>query len=193
MQNSPFSDNYRDIRRRLFGKLHALLRPNVQLMLGDLLWSLSKTELSLCTTWKPTDALWLFVVWCSIKTLPFGACVFDVVSVWFTSAKHYGKAENVMKWVWMDDLCVSHTHTVTTFILLQWSSSFQEQRWNIFKGKRWTIFVCVEITKFGGNCSEFHIDWGKWWFYIPGEDRTSVHLDTSYRNRFPPHNLEMWK
>lgn len=81
------------------------------------LWSLLKTEtLSLCTTWKPTDALWLFVVWCSIQTLLFASCVFDVFSLYFDLlGKHYGKAENARKWVWMDDLCVSHTLTLHSF------------------------------------------------------------------------------
>ena len=109
--------DYWDIRTRLFGKLYALLGPDAKWMLRDLLCNescdlfLKTNKLSWCTTLNPTDAPWLFVVWCSIKDLPFASGVFWCVSK-FMLAKHYGKAKkkkkNVMKWVWMACLCVSH-------------------------------------------------------------------------------------
>lgn len=71
MQNSPFSNKYRDIRRLLFGKWYALLTPNVQLMLRDLLWSCLKNRdvVIVRYTWKLTDDLCLFVISYSNKTI----------------------------------------------------------------------------------------------------------------------------
>lgn len=55
--------------------------------------------------------------WCSLalcspkQQYNFAICLlvfwFVLVVLWFMLAKHYGKAESVMKWVWMEDLCES--------------------------------------------------------------------------------------
>lgn len=114
------------------------------------LWSLIKTEtLSLWTT-KLTDALWLLVVWCSIKTLLFATCVFVgffpplciMIYVMRNAVEKRKMWWNEFGWT----TCVSATHCHHVHSAAM-DLSLQVRRWNIFEGKRWTIFVCVETTK----------------------------------------------